>query len=340
MSIPNQSIYNWTKYRQKARQLKIAKPQITPTGIRLVLGEPHIDGRPLEITSDGQGGIKQRNRGLHRILEMQRQIRLRKQTPRQDAAQKREIKAFKEELRSMGYQVDHINEVAVVGAQLERLEKIGGMAAVERALEILHGAGYETGNMKGNLQGLSPADNLAKRDEWKDLQAHLGRLEQLNRSPSAGRTDLIVTADPELEETLKGTPQEQISLPQTTAAAPRQNLTPQSSAPQSKVTPPQAAPEPKVNMAPQVMSAEKNGENGGTNGTNGYTNGSNGDNNGTNGYSNGTNGDINGTNGNGNGGYAEGIAQSAQLFGQITTTAIGAIGLTLLKQIDPTRSLN
>jgi hypothetical protein len=326
--IPNQSTYNWTKYREKARQLKTAKPQITPTGIRLVLGEPHIDGRPLEITSDGQGGIKQRNRGLHRILEMQRQIRLRKQTPRQDAAQKREIKAFKEELRSMGYQVDHINEVAVVGAQLERLEKIGGMAAVERALEILHGAGYETGNMKGNLQGLTPADNVAKRDEWKDLQAHLGRLEQLNRSPSAGRTDLIVTADPELEETLKGTPQKQVSLPQTTAAAPRQNLTPQSSAPQSKVTPPQAAPEPKVNMAPQVMSAEKNGNG---NGNGAYE---------TNGNGNGNGGTYLNGNGNGNGNYAEGIAQSAQFFGQITTTAIGAIGLTLLKQIDPTRSLN
>ena len=173
MPIPTQSTYNWTNYREKARQLKTAKPQITPTGIRVVLGEPHIDGRPLEITSDGRGGIKQRNRGLHRILEMQRQIRLRKQTPLQDAAQKREIKAFKEELRSMGYQVDHINEVAVVGAQLERLEKIGGMAAVERALEILHGAGYETGNMKGNMQGLSPAENLAKRDEWTDLQAHV-----------------------------------------------------------------------------------------------------------------------------------------------------------------------
>ena len=325
MPIPNQSTYNWTKYRQKARQLKAAKPQLTPSGIRLVLGNPHIDGRPIEITSDGLGGVKQRNRGLHRILEMQRQIRLRKQTPRQNAAEKRKIKAFKEELRSMGYQVDHINEVAVVGAQLERLEKIGGIAAVERALDILHSAGYETGNMKGNLQGLSPADNVAKRDEWKDLQAHLGRLEKLNRSPSADRTDLIVTADPELEETLKGTPQEQVSLPQTTAAAPRQNLTPQSSAPQSKVTPPQAAPEPKVNMAPQIMSAKTNG-NGNGNGayeTNGNGNG------GT--YLNG--------NGNGNGNYAESIAQSAQLFGQITTTAIGAIGLKLLDQINPTRAL-
>lgn len=330
MPISNQSQYNWTKYREKARQLKTAQPQITPTGIRLVLGEPHIDGRPLEITSDGQGGVKQRNRGLHRILEMQRQIRLRKQTPRQNAAEKRKIKAFKEELRSMGYQVDHINEVAIVGAQLERLEKIGGMAAVERALDILHSAGYATGNMKGNLQGLSPADNVAKRDEWKTLQAHLGRLEQLNRSPSADRTDLIVTADPELEETLKGTPQEQVSLPQTTAAAPRQNLTPQTSAPQSKVTPPQAAPEPKVNMAPQVMSAKTNG-NGNGNGayeTNGNGNG------GT--YLNGNG------NSNGNGNYAEGIANSAKLFGEFAVMAgVGAIGLTLttLEQLDPTRGL-
>lgn len=329
MPISNQSTYNWTKYREKARQLKTAQPQITPTGIRLVLGEPHIDGRPLEITSDGQGGVKQRNRGLHRILEMQRQIRLRKQTPRQDAAQKRKIKAFKEELRSMGYQVDHINEVAVVGTQLERLEKIGGMAAVERALDTLHSAGYATGNMKENLQGLSPADNVAKRDEWKALQAHLGRLEQLNQSPSAGRTDLIVTADPELEETLKGTPQEQVSLPQTTAAAPRQNLTPQTSAPQSKVTPPQAAPEPKVDMAPQVMSAEKNGENGHTNGTNGYINGGN-------------NGDH--SNGNKNGGNTFDPLMPLQtavdlhktINQTVPTLAVGAAGAVILTMKDLT----
>ena len=302
MSIPNQSIYNWTKYRQKARQLKIAKPQITPTGIRLVLGEPHLDGRPIEITSDGHGGVKQRNRGLHRFLEVQRQIRLRLQTPQQTAGEKREIKALKEELRGLGLQVDHINEVAVLGPQLERVMELGGQDSLAKALNILWGAGYKTGNDIGNLQGLTPEQNIQKRDEWASLQRYLGLREKEIPSPSAARTDLIVTADPELEETLKGTPQEQVSLPQTTAAAPRQNLTPQTSAPQSKVTPPQAAPEPSVNMAPQVMSAE--------------------------------------TNGIGNGNYAEGIAQSAQLFGQITTTAIGAVGLTLLKQIDPTRALN
>lgn len=328
MSIPNQSIYNWTKYRQKARQLKIAKPQITPTGIRLVLGEPHIDGRPLEITSDGRGGIKQRNRGLHRFLEVQRQIRLRLQTPQQTAGEKREIKALKEELRGLGLQVDHINEVAVLGPQLERVMELGGQDSLAKALNILWGAGYKTGNDIGNLQGLTPEQNIQKRDEWTSLQRYLGLREKEIPSPSAGRTDLIVTKDPELEETLKGTPQERVSLPQTTAAAPRQNLTPQSSAPQSKVTPPQAAPEPKVNMAPQVMSAEKNGNG---NGNGAYE---------TNGNGNGNGGTYLNGNGNGNGNYAEGIAQSAQFFGQITTTAIGAIGLTLLKQIDPTRSLN
>ena len=269
---------------------------------------------------------------------MQRQIRLRKQTPRQNAAEKRKIKAFKEELRSMGYQVDHINEVAVVGAQLERLEEIGGMAAVERALDILHSAGYATGNMKANLQGLSPADNVAKRDEWKALQAYLGRLEQLNRSPSADRTDLIVTEDPELEDALKTPPQEPADLPtQIPPMTAPQGVDAQLGGFDTNVQLPEKQPEPKPDpsLAPQVMSAETNGKNGYSNGTNGYTNGINGDNNGTNGYTNGTNG----TNGYSNGGYAEGIAQSAQLFGQITTTAIGAIGLTLLNQINPTRAL-
>ena len=139
----------------------------------------------------------------------------------------------------------------------------------------------------------------------------------------------IVTRDRQLEQTLKGTPQEQVSLPQTTATTPRQNLTPQTSAPQSKVTPPQAAPEPKVNMAPQVMSAEKNGENGHTNGTNGYINGGN-------------NGDH--SNGNKNGGNTFDPLMPLQtavdlhktINQTVPTLAVGAAGAVILTMKDLT----
>jgi hypothetical protein len=145
-----------------------------------------------------------------------------------------------------------------------------------------------------------------------------------------------IERDPELESILRGTPQETPNLP---------SQTPPMTTPLGVNMPlggfvtdtklPDIQPEPKENLSPQVM--ETNGE---TNGTNGYTNVTNGDNNGTNGYSNGTSGDNNGTNGYGNGGYAEGIAQSAKLFGEFAVMAgVGAIGFTLttLEQLDPAR---
>lgn len=266
----------WSQYRARARELKTAQPKLTPTGIRLVLGEPHIDGRRIEITSDGQGGIKQRNRGLHRFLEVQRQIRLRLQTPQQTAGEKREIKALKEELRGLGLEVDHINEVAILGPQLERVMELGGQDSLAKALNILWGAGYKTGNDIGNLQGLTPEQNKQKRDEWARLQRYLGLKEKELPSPSAARTDLIVTADPELEETLKGTPQETPDLPTqtpplTTPFGAKQPLG--GFATDTKL--PEVQPEPKVNLSPQVMETNGNGNGAYVNG-NGNGNG-NGD---------------------------------------------------------------
>jgi len=137
----------------------------------------------------------------------------------------------------------------------------------------------------------------------------------------------IVTRDRQLEQTLKGTPQKTPDLPtQIPPMTAPQGVDAQLGGFDTNVQLPEKQPEPKPDpsLAPQVMSAKTNGNG---NGNGAYETNSNG-NGGT--Y----------LNGNGNGNYAESIAQSAQLFGQITTTAIGAIGLTLLKQIDPTRALN
>lgn len=184
---------NWQEYRTIARNLKATKPGITPSLIQEILGYPHIEGKQIRITSDGKGGIKQRNVDAKRAMDIIRQIRIRQQTPKHDKATKTESKIFRDALRDAGYEVDHINEVALLGEQLERVKAIGGDQAVENALEILWGAGYATGNMKENLQGLSPLDNKAKRDEWNRLQRHLGLKEAENPSPSALRPDLIVT---------------------------------------------------------------------------------------------------------------------------------------------------
>ena len=203
--------------------------------------------------------------------------------------------------------------------------------SVDHKIPIKHG-GFS--NAPWNLGLMEKSTNSAKGAKLGGNWTYEPFLES---APDGTVRFNIVARDQLLEETLKGTPQEQVSLPQTTATAPRQNLTPQSSAPQSKVTPPQAAPEPKVNMAPQVMSAETNG-NGNGNGayeTNGNGNGNGGTYLNGNGNGNGNggtylNGNGNG-NGHGNGNYAEGIANSTAMFGSLVVTA-GAVGLKMLQE--------
>ena len=67
----------------------------------------------------------------------------------------------------------------------------------------------------------------------------------------------IVTKDPQLENTLKGIPQQRVSVPSTTASTPKANLSPQTSAPQSKIIPTQQTPlEPNQDLSMPVSPAE------------------------------------------------------------------------------------
>jgi len=187
--------------------------------------------------------------------------------------------------------------------------------SVDHRIPIKHG-GFS--NAPWNLGLMEKPENSAKGAKLGGNWKYEPFLES---APDGTVRFNIFVRDQLLEETLKGTPQEQINLPQTTASTPRQNLAPETSAPQSKVTPPQAAPEPKVNMAPQVMSADTNGNG---NGNGAYETNGNGNGNGNGGtYLNG--------NGNGNGNYAEGIASSTAMFGSLVVTA-GAVGLKMLQE--------
>ena len=186
-----ESNLSWTNYRKAAKNLKTKTPGITPQQIIGRLGYPTKNGQRIFITSDGEGGVKQRNRTAHQAREAQRQKRIRIQTGELTPEQAAESRQKKDSIKDAKLERDHRNEVAFLGRQLEDLERRGGN--VQQALDILKKAGYSLGDMPDNLQGLSQKDNILKRDQLAELQRYLGSREALGQSPSARRPDLIVT---------------------------------------------------------------------------------------------------------------------------------------------------
>jgi len=187
------SKFTWSQYKIEARKIKAAKPNTTPSQIINQLGYPHKFGKQIRITSNGYGGVKERNVPFHRAKDIQRQIRLRIQTGKLSKEEKQAVQQEKESLRAQGLEVDHINESWLLGEQLEALRDSGGEEAVQSALTRLKNAGYSVGNQLGNLQGLTPEENKQKYQQNKALQEYLGSREQLGQSPSARRPDLIQT---------------------------------------------------------------------------------------------------------------------------------------------------
>lgn len=186
-----ESNLSWTNYRKAAKNLKTKTPGITPQQIIGRLGYPTKNGQRIFITSDGEGGVKQRNRTAQQAREAQRQKRRRIQTGKLSPEEAAESRSLKDEFRQGGFEADHNIEIGFLGRQLEDLERRGGN--VQQALDILKGAGYSLGDMPGNLQRLSQKDNILKRDQLAELQKYLGSREALGQSPSARRPDLIVT---------------------------------------------------------------------------------------------------------------------------------------------------
>ena len=267
---------SWTNYKKAAKNLKLIKPGITPQQIIGRIGFPIKNGQRIFITSDGKGGVKQRNRTAHDARNAQRERRRRIQTGKLSPTDATESRRLKDQIRASGQEVDHFNEIAFIGEQLERLERAGG--DVQAALKRLRDAGYRFGDEPGNLQPLSPEDNKLKNQQSQDLQSYLGSREALGQSPSARRPDLIVVGeDLSLKKTQSPGTQSQPGL-KTTAAQSKfkpdslggftgEERTPQVTPPTEKYTPP---------LVQQVSSESYNGNGNGASPPNG--NGGNGDN--------------------------------------------------------------
>lgn len=186
-----QTVLSWSNYKKAAKTIKTINPGTTPQQIIGQLGYPVKNGQRIYITSDGQGGVKERNRTAHKAREAVRQKRLRIQTGKLTPEEAAETRLKKDTIRAAGNEADHFNESWLIGEQLERLKAAGG--DVDAALERLKKAGYKLGNHPENIQSLSPEANKEKYQQNRDLQDYLGSREALGRSPSAGRTDLIET---------------------------------------------------------------------------------------------------------------------------------------------------
>jgi len=186
-----QTNLSWSNYKKAAKTIKTINPGATPQQIIGRLGYPVKNGQRIYITSDGQGGVKQRNRTAHQAREAVRQKRLRIQTGQLTKEQAAETRLKKDTIRAAGNEADHFNESWLIGEQLERLEAEGG--DVQAALARLKKAGYYLGNDPKNIQELTPEANKEKYQQNRALQEYLGSREQLGQSPSARRPDLIQT---------------------------------------------------------------------------------------------------------------------------------------------------
>lgn len=186
-----QTNLSWSAYKKAAKTIKTINPSTTPQQIIGRLGYPVKDGVRIRITSDGQGGVKERNVTAQQARERVRQKRLRIQTGTLSPEDLQKSRQTRDLIRATGDEADHINESWLIGEQLERLEAEGG--DVQAALTRLKKAGYQLGNMPGNLQRLSPEANKEKYQQSRKLQEYLGSREQLGQSPSARRPDLIQT---------------------------------------------------------------------------------------------------------------------------------------------------
>ncbi len=244
-----QSTLSWVEYQRAARKIKKLNPKTTPQSIIKQIGSPVKNGKTIRITSDGVGGIKERNVTADTKRNNLRQRRLRIQTgelSKEDASKSRELKT---KFREGGNEADHIVESWMLGEQLERIEAEGGDPAVEQALDTLKKSGYQLGNMPGNLQQLSQEENKQKYQQGKALQNYLGSRESLGQSPSARRVDLFQTGY--TPPTLGGFQQQQEPELVFTKGGIRYN--PPKLQPSQPVQLPETPVTPKVQMAPTVM---------------------------------------------------------------------------------------
>lgn len=243
-----ESTLSWVDYQKAAKKIKELKPKTTPQSIVKQIGSPVKNGKIIRITSDGKGGIKERNVTADTKRHNLRQRRLRIQTgklSKEDALKSRELKT---KFREGGNEADHIWESWLLGSQLERIEAEGGEPAVEQALATLKKAGYQLGNMPGNLQQLSPEENKEKYNQNKSLQNYLGSRESLGQSPSARRVDLFQTGY--TPPTLGGFQQQEPELIFTKEGI---RYNPPKLQPAQPVQLPKTPTTPKVDMSPSVM---------------------------------------------------------------------------------------
>jgi len=249
-----ESTLSWIDYQKAARKIKKLKPKTTPQSIIKQIGSPVKNGKIIRITSDGEGGIKERNVTAQTKRERLRQRRLRIQTgklSKEDALKSRELKT---KFREGGNEADHIVESWLLGSQLERIEAEGGDPAVEQALDTLKKSGYQLGNMPGNLQQLSQEENTQKYKQAKNLQNYLGSRESLGQSPSARRVDLFQTGY--TPPTLGGFQQQEPELIFTKGGI---RYNPPTLQPPQPVQLPETPVTPKVQMAPTVMESISEG---------------------------------------------------------------------------------
>jgi len=163
---------SWEDYRDKANKLKA--DGIRPKQIKEQLGDPFWDGVPYHIQSDGKGGISRKKlstrQDSHKKSNALRDENLKLSTP--ENVDQGGVKRIAEEIKSQGFELDHIVEVNRSG---NAIRDFGD----DRQRIDQYKRNIKPGHQPSNLQGLSQKDNSQKNRDYNKLDKAIKSLENI-----------------------------------------------------------------------------------------------------------------------------------------------------------------
>lgn len=170
------SKYSWRDYQAKALKLKsqgLNFPQIYER-----LGVPSWDGTEYKLESD-KGSIKRKSRAASRSGKASstqtRASNKNISTPPQ--ADTKAANRLVKQINAAGGQADHIAELSRTGNALRDMPG-------SRQKQYLQRMGSQVGHQPGNIQNLSPQDNLQKTLDYRKFDSYI---RQLAKRPHVGK---------------------------------------------------------------------------------------------------------------------------------------------------------
>lgn len=171
---------SWPDYKQAALKLRskgLGFPKIYDR-----LGIPVWDGKEYKLESD-KGGIKRKSRAAARAGKAaSTKTRTSNQaisTP--EGTDTRATNRLVKQINAAGGQADHVAELSRTGNAMRDMTP-------ERRQQMQQRFGQQIGHQEGNIQYLTPEDNLQKNIDYRRLDS---RLRKLGKTPNVGKPNFL-----------------------------------------------------------------------------------------------------------------------------------------------------